>query len=287
MPLSLRNALFTPATRPDRFARAAESGAELLIIDLEDAVAESDKIGAREVALRFLTRPAAGGVPRALRMNGLDTTAGLSDAIALLLSDAQPDYVLLPKTESAIHLQLLDRLLQENGKHARLIGLIESARALRALSKIVVATPRLAALMLGAADLSADLGCSPQAPNLVHARVALVEACATAGIQAIDSPFFDLNDVAGLQRETALAVDMGFSGKAAIHPAQVPVIRQAFTPSPEAIAEARAVLLESQQGVGQVNGRMVDEAIARKARRTLAAAGISPPNTTSNPFPKN
>jgi (S)-citramalyl-CoA lyase len=193
--------------------------------------------------------------------------------------------VLLPKTESATHLQLLDRLLQENGKHAQLVGLIESARAMRELSKIVVATPRLVALMLGAADLSADLGCSSQAPNLTHARVTLVEACATAGIQAIDSPFFDLNDAAGLQRETTLAVDMGFSGKAAIHPAQVPVIRQAFTPSSETIAEARAVLLESQHGVGQVNGRMVDEAVARKARRVLAAAGLFSPEPTSNPSP--
>jgi (S)-citramalyl-CoA lyase len=169
----------------------------------------------------------------------------------------------------------VDRLLSEKGLSTKLIGLIESAVGLKAVSDIAHATPRLAALMFGAADLAADLGCGPFAANLTFARVSLVSACATAAIAAIDSPFFDIRDLAGLERAALQAADMGFAGKAAIHPSQVAAINLAFTPTSDEIDEARAILIENQRGVGQVNGVMVDEAVARNARRVLARSGQS------------
>ncbi|PZW62990.1 (S)-citramalyl-CoA lyase [Pseudomonas sp. URMO17WK12:I6] len=275
MSVRMRSALFTPATHPERFAKAEEVDADFLIIDLEDAIAPKDKKSARATAFATLNAAKEARFPCIIRINGLDTSAGLCDVLELLESPVQPEFLLLPKTESVAHLQIVDRLLSEKGLSTRLIGLIESAVGLKVVADIAHATPRLAALMFGAADLAADLGCGPFAANLTFARVSLVSACATAAIAAIDSPFFDIRDLAGLERAALQAADMGFAGKAAIHPNQIAAINQAFTPTVDEIAAARAILIENCRGVGQVNGVMVDEAVARQARRVLARAGQS------------
>jgi (S)-citramalyl-CoA lyase len=272
-PVRTRSWLFTPATRPDRFAKAPLAGADVAIVDLEDAVAPQDKTHARTIALNYLADASANGALRALRINGLDTPAGISDLDALLGSGAAPDFLVLPKTETAGHLLILDRLLTAAGKDTRLIGLIESARGLAAVETIATATPRLFGLMLGAADMAADLGAATTWEALAFARSRLVAACALAGATPIDSPFFDLDDEAGLKQEAAAAVALGFRGKAAVHPAQIGAINAALTPDAAAVEKARAILAENAKGVGTVDGQMVDEAVARKARRTLAAAG--------------
>ena len=274
VPIRTRSWLFTPATRPERFAKAAETGADVLLIDLEDAVAPRDKAAARTTALDYLAGLRAGTL-RALRINGLDTRAGIADLDALLGSAASADFLVLPKTETAGHLQILDRLLTAVGKATRLVGLIESARGLAALEAISTATPRLAGLMFGAADMSADLGAVTAWQPLAFARGKLIVACALGGVLAIDSPFFELHDEAGLKQEVTAAVALGFSAKAAIHPAQIGAINAALTPSAEAVEKARAILAENAKGVGMVDGQMIDEAIARTARRVLAAAGVA------------
>ena len=273
----VRSWLFTPASRPDRFDKAAASEADVSIIDLEDSVAPADKAEARRTALAHLAQRAAGSCGRALRMNGLETRFGLADLHALLESSACPDYLVLPKTEAAAHLQILDRLLTEAGKATRLVALIESAQGLAACEAIAASTPRLEALMFGAADMSADLGAATAWAPLAYTRSRLVAACALAGVLAIDAPFFDVKDHEGLTQETSLAVALGFAGKAAIHPSQIAPINAALTPRPEEVARARAILAENAKGVGVVQGQMVDEAVARKARRTLAAAGETIP----------
>jgi (S)-citramalyl-CoA lyase len=274
-PIRARSWLFTPATRPDRFAKASEDGADVAILDLEDAVAPKDKAQARITALDYLAGSPADGVLHALRVNGLDTRAGISDLDALLGSRVAPDFLVLPKTETAGHLQILDRLLTAAGKATRLIGLIESAHGLAAVEAIATATPRLAGLMLGAADMAADLGSATAWEPLAFARGRLIAACALAGVMPIDAPFFDIRDETGLKQEVAAAVALGFAAKAAIHPAQIGAINAALTPSAEAVEKARAILAENAKGVGTVDGQMIDEAIARKARRTLAAAGLA------------
>jgi (S)-citramalyl-CoA lyase len=280
--IRVRSWLFTPATRPDRFDKAAASGADVSIIDLEDSVAAADKVEARRTALAHLAQPAPGSCGRALRMNGLETRFGLADLHALLESSACPDYLVLPKTESAAHLQILDHLLAEAGKVTRLVALIESAQGLAACEAIAAATPRLEALLFGAADMSADLGAGTAWASLAYARSRLVAACALARVVAIDSPFFDVKDHDGLTQETAQAVALGFAGKAAIHPNQIAPINAALTPRPEEVAQARAILSENAKGVGVVQGQMVDEAVARKARRILIAAGDPVPSSDSS-----
>ena len=279
----VRSWLFTPATRPDRFDKAAASGADVSIIDLEDSVAPADKAEARRTALAHLARPATVSCRRALRINSLDRRVGLADLHALLESSACPDYVVLPKTETPAHLQILDRLLTEADKATRLVALLESARGLAAVEEIAAATPRLEALLFGAADMSADLGTQTAWAPLAYARSRLVAACALAGVLAVDSPFFDLKDHEGLAQETApQAVALGFAGKAAIHPNQIAAINVALTPRPEEVDQARAILAENAKGVGVVQGHMVDEAVARNARRILIAAGGSVPGSGSS-----
>ncbi len=269
----VRSWLFTPGTRPDRFAKAGEIGADVLIIDLEDAVSPDDKPKARQTAIEYLCTNAAAHPAWALRINGLDTAAGIADLDALLASDANPAFLVLPKADGPGHMHILDRLLTVKKRETRLVGLIESARGLASVEATAAATPRLFGLMLGAADLAADLGATTAWHPLAAARSRLILACALAGVMPIDSPFFDVHDMDGLSRETADTVAFGFPAKAAIHPGQVGHINQALTPTDKAIEHAKAVLAANMQGVGVVDGQMIDEAVARKARRVLAAAG--------------
>ena len=269
----VRSWLFTPGTRPDRFAKAGEIGADVLIIDLEDAVSPDDKPKARQTAIEYLSADTAARPARALRINGLDTAAGIADLDALLASDAKPDFLVLPKADGPGHMHILDRLLTAKKHETWLVGLIESARGLASIEATAAATPRLAGLMLGAADLAADLGTATAWPPLAAARSRLVLACALAGVMPIDSPFFDVHDTDGLSREAADTVAFGFPAKAAIHPSQVGPINQALTPTDKAVEHAKAVLAANTKGVGVVDGQMIDEAVARKSRRVLAAAG--------------
>ena len=271
----LRSWLFTPATRPDRFEKAVTVGADVLIIDLEDAVAPAEKDQARATAIEHLSTSHTAPIAWALRMNGLNTRGGLADITALLDSSAAPSFLILPKTEAAAHLTILDRLLTTAGKATLLVALVESAPGLAAIDEIVSASSRLSAVMLGAADMAADLGAETAWEPLLFARSSLVAACRRRDIIALDAPFFDIRDSHGLAQEIVRSQALGFTAKAAIHPKQVAPINAALTPSQEAIAEARAILAENNKGVGVVNGNMIDEAVARKARHTLAAAGLS------------
>jgi (S)-citramalyl-CoA lyase len=276
MALRLRSALFTPATKPAAFAKAAEVGADLLIVDLEDAVAPGDKAAARDNAVQALNQGAIKGLPWALRINAPTTRVGLADVAALVECQAAPDFIVLPKCESRAALDQLDALLTEAGHASRLIAMIESSAGLVALDAIAGAGPRLAALMFGAADLAADLGCASDAPNLTAARCRLVEQAARTGVLAIDAPFLAVDDADGLKQAAADSAALGFAGRAAIHPAHIGPINAAFTPDAAAMDHARRVLDANRYGVGVVDGQMVDEAVARAARRTLAQAGESP-----------
>ncbi len=279
--LSLKSWLFTPATKADRFGRAAEVHADALIIDLEDAVALSDKQKARTAALQYLEQSAQGRLPCALRINAPVTRTGIEDLHSLLESSAAPDYIILPKCDSPVFISMVRILLDQAAKDTEIIALIESAEAVEALPDIVGSEVRPVALMFGAADMEADLGAKTGWEPLLFVRSRIVQVAASAGIVAVDSPFFDIADLEGLKKETTAARDLGFHGKAAIHPKQISVINDVFVPSDEEVAKARQILAVNQQGVGSVDHQMVDEAIARKARLTLERAAIAAANLVS------
>ncbi len=263
-----RSMLFTPATKPSRFDKAAEVGAAAVILDLEDSVATAAKDQARRAALNYLGSDRLSGVQTALRINAPATLAGWQDLTALLQSSCDPDFVVIPKAESAAVAGLVKSLLAQARKAARVVVIYESARAVTHIGALL--DPRVVdAVMLGADDLSADLGADGQAEVTAYARNVLLTHAAAVAIPVIDSPFFDISDDAGLEHATRRAVAEGFAGKAAIHPRQIPVINAAFRPDEREIDWARKVIEANRAGVGTVAGVMVDEAVARHARRIL------------------
>jgi len=263
-----RSMLFTPATKASRFDRAAEVGAAAVILDLEDSVATAEKDQARRAALNYLGSDRPSEVQTALRINAPATLAGWQDLTALLQSSCDPDFVVIPKAESAAVAGLVKSLLAQARKAARVVVIYESARAVTQIGALL--DPRVVdAVMLGGDDLSADLGADGQAEVTAYARNVLLTHAAAAAIPVIDSPFFDIGDDAGLEHATRRAVAEGFAGKAAIHPRQIPVINAAFAPDEREIDWARKVIEANRAGVGTVAGVMVDEAVARHARRIL------------------
>jgi (S)-citramalyl-CoA lyase len=259
--------LFVPGSRPDRFGKALASGADLICIDLEDAVAPDAKAEARAAALSAL---AAGDERLALRINGLQTTDGLRDIVALKEAGALPPLLFLPMTEGPRDVAIVASALGI-GKRA-VVPLVETASALRE-AHAIAAEPQVAAMMFGGGDLSAELGVELAWEPLAAARGAFVLACAGRGIGLIDVPFIHLDDEQGLEEETLRAKALGFTAKAAIHPAQVPPIRRIFTPSDSEMAEAREAL-RAYKAAGRKavrhQGRMLEAPVIRRYEAMLA-----------------
>jgi (S)-citramalyl-CoA lyase len=194
---------------------------------------------------------------------------------SFLESPAAPDYIILPKCESPGFVSMVRSLLDQAAKETQIIALIESAKGVEALPDIVKSDVRPVALLFGAADMAADLGAETAWETLLFVRSRIVQVAASAGVVVVDTPFFDITDLEGLKGETKAAKDLGFHGKAAIHPKQISTINEVFAPSAEEVTKARQILAVNQQGVGSVDHQMVDEAVARKARLTLERAGIA------------
>lgn len=264
-PADARAILFLPAPRLDRLDKALGSGADRVVVDLEDAVPQAGKGAARAAVVAML---ATGADPRVgVRVNGLATRAGLLDLVALA-DGPPPGFVLLPKVESAAEAALTARHLPG----VPLIATIESAAGLLRAAEIA-AVPGVVALGFGGADLSADLGADlAWEPMLAH-RATVVRAAAAAAVAAFDVPHLDIADDDGLADTTRRARSMGFTGRFAIHPRQVPGIAAAFAPTPAEAARARAVIAAfdaADGGVCELDGKMIDRPVVEAARRLLA-----------------
>ncbi len=268
--------LFTPGNRPERFAKAAEAGADGVIVDWEDAVPAAEKDQVRAATVRWLAGGGRVGAPpfvTAVRINDVRSAAGRADLDALNAGAVRLDAVVLPKVESAEEVREAARRLFGA---PRLVCLVETVLGVRHAAEIAAASPQVAALAFGGFDLSAETGGEPVWDALLAPRTQVVHACAAAGIAALDQPFVDLADVAGLEAECARVRALGFTGKLAVHPRQCAPIRAAFRPPPEQVAAARRIVAafdESRGGVATVDGRMVDVPMVRSARRLLARAG--------------
>jgi citrate lyase subunit beta/citryl-CoA lyase/(S)-citramalyl-CoA lyase len=205
-----------------------------------------------------------------VRVNAVTTAAGLADLVALAAAPAPPPLVLIPKTEHSRDADIVARVLDDAA--IGLVPLVESVMGLRA-SFALAAHPRVAALMLGGADLSAELGVEPGWEALLRARTEIVMACAAHGKLAIDVPHLRLDDPGDLAAELARLASIGFRAKACIHPKQVAAVNQAFTPSPAEIATAKAVVAASAgAAVAWVDGRFVEKPVVRRSERLLDLA---------------
>ncbi len=256
--------LFVPATRPERLAKAAATGA-LPVLDLEDAVAAAEKPSAR-AALRSLD--VSGAV---IRVNAISTPDFEADIAAL--DRLSPLAVMLPKAESAGDLARLRVLLPEA---IGIMPLVETARGLAALREIAVA-PGVSRLAFGTVDLSVDLGIHDESDVMAAFRAELVLTSRLAGIaQPVDGVCTRIEDDAAMERHARRAAACGFGAVLCIHPRQVPVVDRAFAPSDADVARARRVLdaVEAAgSGAIKVDGRMVDRPVVELARRTVELHG--------------
>ncbi|MDJ1159374.1 CoA ester lyase [Chelatococcus sp. SYSU_G07232] len=293
----MRSLLFVPGDSRRKLDKALASGADALIVDLEDSVALGAKAEARATTAAFLRDTAAGGAgPRLfVRVNGL--TTGLTDDDLDAVMIGRPHGIVLPKANGGVDVSHLAakiavreaEFVLPDGATRILAIATETAKGVFALGTYAGASHRLVGLTWGGEDLSADLGAETNRnPDGTYAdpyrlaRSLTLLGAAAAEVEAIDSVFTNFRDEAGLAAECEAARRDGFTAKMAIHPAQVPVINTIFTPSPEAVARARAITVAFAEnpdaGVLSIDGEMLDRPHLTRAERVLArarAAGVA------------
>lgn len=270
--LSLRCLLFVPGNRPERYIKALASGVDAVCVDLEDAVGPEQKDQARASALAGLAEHQGVG-SLGLRINPPNSRAGQEDLNALAESRVQPAFILVPKFESADMLQAVVGACGE--RCPPLIPLVETTRGLVDLGYELDTRLPVAAVMFGGYDYSVDVGCEFAWEPLLFARSRLLTIARAHGLDAIDVPYIDLRNEAGLRAETERVRALGFTAKAAVHPAQVAAIQELFTPSVEKLAHARAVIEAAEASAGdavQLDGQLIDAPVIDAARRMLARA---------------
>jgi citrate lyase subunit beta/citryl-CoA lyase len=284
----MRSLLFVPADGGKKLDKAMTSGADGVIVDLEDSIASERKAAARDLARDFLrTAAAAKSRPRLLvRINGLET--GLADADLDAIVAARPDIILLPKAEGGTSVVHLDAKLTAreaiagvpDGHIKILAQSVESAAGLFLAGTLRNSSPRLMACTWGPEDLSAELGAETNrtadgaltGPYRLARSLCLFGAAA-AGVPAVETVYVDFRNSDGLRRDTEDARRDGFTGRLAIHPAQVPIINEVFTPSEAQLAQARAIVAafaaNPSAGAIGIDGKMFDRPHLARAQRLL------------------
>ncbi|MFI9630045.1 HpcH/HpaI aldolase/citrate lyase family protein [Streptomyces sp. NPDC052042] len=276
--LGLQTWLVTPGVTPQRFSMAVASGAGVTLLDLEDSVPAGAKDGARADVLAFLCgdgRPTAGAGPLlGVRINAAHSLHGLRDLSAMAERALWPDLLLVPKVESPSDVEVVAQAADSCGPQTQIWALIESPRAIMNLSGIV-RSRGLSGVLFGAADYAAAAGCRMTARAMWYPRTVLAAAAASAGLPAVDSPFFSLDAPDALRREASEAAEIGFIGKVAIHPRQLPVIKEAFAPSRSELEAAHAVLAAAEiadGGITTSDGAMVGPPLVAAARAVVTRA---------------
>ena len=304
-----RSELIVPAATPALFEKAARSAADVVFLDLEDAVAPDDKDAARVNAVAALNDVDWGAKTVGVRVNGLDTHYMYRDVIAIVESCPRLDLLVIPKIGVAADVYALDMLvtqIEQAKPRERRVGfeiLIETALGLANVEAIAQSSPRLEAMAFGAGDLAASLrmrttvigGMHPQYGVLTdgdtaggraflqtdpwHAgQVRMLTACRAYGLRPIDGVYGEIKDADGLAAAARRAAVLGFDGKWVIHPAQIAPVNEIFTPAPEELARARRVVqamadaAREGRGAVQVDGRLVDIANIRMAEHLLRKA---------------
>ncbi len=290
--IAMRSLLFVPADSPKKLDKSLGIGADAVIVDLEDSISAERKADARASALAFLRQATTmTRRPRLyVRVNGLAT--GLTDADLDVIVAGRPDGILLPKADGGAAVMHVDAKLTAREAmagipdgHIKVVAMgIETAAGLFLAGTFRQSSPRLVGLTWGAEDLSAEIGAEANRDAqgrytglYLLARSLCLAGAAAAEVQAIDTVTIEFRDSDGLRRDTEEARRDGFTGKMAIHPAQVPIINEVFTPTPAAIAQAKAIVaaFAAQPGAGVigVDGVMLDRPHLVRAEQLLTRAG--------------
>ena len=276
-----RSLLFVPATTPERFDKAVRSGADIICLELEDAVPPDAKATARAAAFSWLSqasRLADYGTELAVRINRLSSDEGAAD-LDLMLSQSLPlDLMVIPKVEDADSLARLSERLDKAGSDIQLIIMIESVQGLYNLPQTACATSRVTALMFGGVDLAGELRSALSWEPLLHARSQLVQAGRYAKLNILDMPSLVVDPEDEVMSESLAAQALGFDGKACIHPRQLAAVHQAFTPDDAAVAEAEQIVAAYEKAGGGValhKGRLVELPVMMQARLCLERRALA------------
>jgi len=280
-----RSMLFLPGNTPNMLINGNCLGADAVIFDLEDAVSPAEKDSARILVRNTMRYMDFRGCEIIVRINSIDTPYWKADIDAIL--PEKPDLILLPKTGTASDAATVDAYMTEKerdlGMEPNSVGLmplIETALGVENAFTIATAAGRIRALFLGAEDLTADLQCkrTKEGREIEYARTRLVVAARAAGVDVYDTPFTDVDDDAGMEKDASLAKALGFTGKASISPRHVETINRVFSPTLQEIDYAYevmdAIALAKEQGKGAIalRGKMIDAPIVARAQRTIAMA---------------
>jgi citrate lyase beta subunit len=280
-----RALLYTPGDDPHKIRKATSLDVDCVCLDIEDGVALNRKEIARETLAKSLSTLEFGRSERLVRINPVGSSF-VEDDLRMVLP-VQPDGIVIPKIQTAQEIKWVSDQISKKEKQCSwpkesiaLIAIVESALAFVNLREIATASTRLEALIFGAEDLAADLGAerSLSGWEVFYARSAIVTHATAYGLQAIDMVNIDFHDMNRLRAQTNMGVKMGFAGKQVIHPDQVRLVQEAFTPSEEKILEATKLLeefeLQQQAGRGAfaINGKMIDAPLIRSAQSILERA---------------
>jgi len=272
--MARRSVLFSPGDEPALMRKAPASGADTVVFDLEDAVAPANKTAARAAVADVLSDPDFDpDCEVCVRLNP-DRDAALSDAEAITSKDPRLDSIMVPKAESADDVLELHELVATRGYDRPVIALCESAAGILAAEEIAAADP-VRAVAFGAEDLAADVGATrtERGEEVSHARQHVVLAAGAAGVDAIDTLVTDIEATDRLTEETEFASVLGYDGKIAIHPAQVEIINEAFTPAAEDVEWAKRVLdaagSAADRGVFRVDDEMIDAPLIARAETII------------------
>lgn len=280
-----RSMLFIPGNTPNLLINGAYLGADALIFDLEDAVSPDEKDGARILVRNTMKYMDLKGIEIIVRINSIDTDYWKKDLQQIMTQ--KPDLIMLPKTScrqdvltADEYIGCLEKELGYAPNTVRLMPLIETALGVENAYEIASASERVAAIFLGAEDLTADLRCkrTKGGSEIAYARSRMVVAARAANVDVYDTPFTDVNDDEGIRVDAEYARSLGFTGKASISPRHVGVINEVFSPSAKDIAYAyevmEAIEQAHRQGRGAIalHGKMIDAPIAARAQQTIAMA---------------
>ena len=258
------------------FPKALACGADIVCVELEDGIAPKDKAAARVNAMALFTEPQADdGVERIVRINCLREAFGLADVQAVLASDAPPPALMLPKVRTPDEVVWLDDLLSERGHDTRLHVIIETNPWSRGRVRNCPLQRSAGCLVLRWRGHGRRIACANAWEPLLYARSRVVHSAASAGLDVIDVPFLDLEDLEGMEIAARQARDLGFSGKGAIHPKQIPALNAVFTPDAAQIDRARRIIRtfeEADTGLVVIDGKLIEKPVLRDMHRILAIA---------------
>ena len=271
-----RSFIFTPGLNPDMFPKAIASGADMVCIELEDGIAIKDKDEARKNTIEALkTLEVKSGVEIVVRVNCQRTKFGLLDLEAFISSKLKVKAIMLPKVKTPDEIKFIDDLLNDCNLDTDLHVIMETNEALQNIYDIAHSSKRIVALYFGGVDMAAELRVPNSYENLLYARSKLVHAGASVGIDVIDVPYLDLEDMDGMKKEAELVRDLGFTGKGSIHPKQINVLNEIFTPSKEEISKAKKIVdqfSESDTGLVVIDGKLIEKPVLREMQRKILIA---------------